>query len=429
MVTAQHRVIRDTSAQDVVLDPQPRRRRQRRMIIVSLVAGLAFMTLSGWAIQSWLSSDVVVARDRVRVATVTRGPFVRDVAAQGVVVAANSPTLFSSDAGTVSFSVNAGDIVRKGQVLAVLESPSLKNEHAREQATLDSLEVALQRQAIEVRRQLLQNQQAGDLSRVEVQAAERELQRVESAWRDGALAERDVARARDAFATAQLTHQHAIENARLQEESLKFELSAKQLERDRQRLLNQNLARRVEELTIRSPVDGMVGNLAVNQKTAVGPNTALLTVVDLSAFEVEFRVQESYAGELALGMSSVINYAGKTYEGLVSAVSPEIKQSEVLGRVRFSGAAPTGLRQNQRVNVRIILDSREDTMKVERGSFVDAGSVAYVVRGNLAERRTIELGAMSVGEVEILQGVSPGDQIVISNLDDFANAQVVRLGD
>jgi HlyD family secretion protein len=67
-------------------------------------------------------------------------------------------------------------------------------------------------------------------------------------------------------------------------------------------------------------------------------------------------------------------------------------------------------------------------VKVERGAFVDSGGTIYVIDGAMARRRTARLGAMSVGEVEILSGATPGEQIVISSLSDFNDAPEVRLG-
>jgi HlyD family secretion protein len=127
-------------------------------------------------------------------------------------------------------------------------------------------------------------------------------------------------------------------------------------------------------------------------------------------------------------MGAEIAYGDRPYPGRVTTVSPEVKDNEVSGRLKFAGTAPIGLRQNQRMNVRIIMDSRKDVVKVERGGFIDAGGTVYVVEGPMARRRTARLGAMSVGEVEILSGVSPGEQMVISSLGDFNDAPEVRLG-
>ena len=424
--------IRDTSAQDIAIDPQPARRRRRLIAFSAGGAALILLLIAVPAILRWIDAEISVDREGVRIAKVTRGQFVRDVSAQGVVVAAVSPTIFAPAPGTVTYNVQAGDTVKKDQELGTLDSPQLKNEYDRENASLQSLEIGLQRSVIETKRKLLTNQQTSDTAGVSIKAAERELKRAEEAWKSKAISQRDYEKAHDDLTTARLTHEHALENATLEKESLEFELKTGRLDRDRQRLLVQDLKRRVDQLTIRSPVDGMVGTLAVNQKGTVAENGALLTVVDLSAFEVEFQLPESYADDITSGMGADAIYSGKTYAAKVISISPEVRQNQVTGRLRFDGEVPPGLRQNQRVSARIVLESKPSVLKVQRGPFVDsgAGRVAYVVdEDGIARRTPIALGATSISEVEVTSGLKDGDQIIISSTDSFDNAQVVRLTD
>jgi HlyD family secretion protein len=115
----------------------------------------------------------------------------------------------------------------------------------------------------------------------------------------------------------------------------------------------------------------------------------------------------------------------------VSAISPEIANGQALGRVRFSAGQPASLRQNQRVNARIVMEEKPDVLMVARGPFVDtgAGRVAYVLEDGLATRRAIAIGATSIAEVEILSGLVAGERIVISAIDGFENQQRVIVTD
>jgi len=423
--------ISGTDGQDRPIEPRHGWRKDRRIWAAAGVLLLVLLAALAWALKGWASSDATVARERVRVATVTRGEFVSDVAAQATVVAAVSPALYAPAAGAITLSAKAGDTVKKGDLLATLDSPGLRNEFQREQATLEGMTVDLRRQEIEVRRKILQSQQASDMAGVAIKAAEREFARAEQGWEKRVISERDYQRAKDELDEAKLTHHHAIESAGLEKEGLVFELQTRRLQLERQQLLVDDLERRVGELAIRSPVDGMVGSVSVTQKAAVQQDAVVMTVVDLSAFEIEFRVAESYAGQIGLGMPVEISYGAKVYAGEVTSMSPEVKSGEVTGRVRFKDAVPAGLRQNQRVAVRIVMDKRDGVLKVDRGAFYEAGggTVAYVVRGETAERTAIQAGAVSVREVEIAKGLAEGDQIVISDTDDFKNAARVLLAD
>lgn len=417
--------VRGTEAQDTKVADGGKRRRP--WLYASLAGAVVLAGAFIWLGHSWSNSAHVISRERLMIATVSRGHFVSDVAAEGTVVAAVNPTLFAIAPGTVTYSVHAGDTVSKGQVLATLDSPQLTNEYQRERATLESLDAALARQKLEIRAQNLTSQQQADLTKVSIEAAQREMKRAQWAWDLKAISERDYKRAQDDVATAQLNFDHARETAALQKDSLVLDLRTRTLERERQALVVQNLAQRVAELTVRSPVEGMVANLAQPDKTEVAASTPLLTVVDLRALELEFHVAETYAGAIKPGMVADITLGGRTQAGKVTAISPEVRQNEVTGRVKFA-AQPPGLRQNERASLRIILDERDNVLKFERGASIDETTRAvYVVRGDQAIRVPVQLGTASVTEIEALRGLQPGDQVVISDTRDFNDATQLRI--
>ena len=262
-------------------------------------------------------------------------------------------------------------------------------------------------------------------------AAKREADRAKLSFDEGVMSRQDMEKTFDELATAEVEYKHAVENAALAKDSLAFELRTARLDVDQQELLVANLQRRANELTIRSPVNGMVGNVAVDQKASVAANAPIVTVIDLTKLEIEAQIPESYADALGLGMPAEINYGTSTYNGIVTAVSPEVNDAQVTTRVRFDGDAPKDLRQNQRVSVRIVMETKDDVLTVQRGPFVESGSgrMAYVVRDGLAVRTPIRVGSTSVNKVEIAEGLNEGDRIVISSMDAFDNAETVYLTD
>jgi len=421
--------MRSTAAQDTaVAEGRDTRRRRIRWYAIGAAGLIVLITLT-WMALKWESSAHTVSAERLRITSVKQAHFVRDVAAQGTVVAAVSPTLFAVAPGTVSYKVHAGETVSKGAVLATLDSPDLTNEYQREEATLDSLNAALARQEIEIRRQLLTSQQQADLAQVAIKAAERELKRAQWAWDQHAMSERDYRHAIDDVSTAKLNFEHARDTAKLQRDSVVLDLRTKRLERDRQSLVVAGLKHRVDELAVRSPVDGMVANLAQPEKSRVAENTPLLTVVDLKALEIEFQVAESYAGDIKPGMMTQIAIGGRTLEGTVTAISPEVRQSEVIGRVKFNSDEQRGLRQNERASVRILLDERDNVLQFERGALIDEGTRAvYVVQGDHAVRTPVELGAASVSSIEVIRGLKPGDNVIISDTREFNDTPDLLIG-
>jgi HlyD family secretion protein len=421
-------MIRDTSAQDRQLSPQKNRRKQVVWAVIGAAVLLAVAALVP-TVARLMSADSSASSARLRIAEVKRGNLVRDVSVQGKVVAAVSPTVYTRSAGTVTLDVNAGDKVKKGAVLAEVDSPELTNKLKQEQATLDSLGLDVERATIDNRKAQAASQMAYEQAVIDQQTAAREVERNQKAFTMGAQPEMTVLRAKDALAKAKLSEVNAQHNVQLDRDSLAFELKTKRFALDRQKLLVDDLTRQVDELKLRSPVDGQVGQLIVQQRANVTPNAAILTVVDLSALEIEVQVPEVFAHDLGVGMAAEILDGSEKYSGEVSAISPEVINGQVTGRVRFGDRKPAGLRQSQQLTTRILMDEHPNVLMVERGPFIDtgAGRVAYVVRNGTAERTPIQIGATSLNSVEIVSGVKEGDRIVISGTDEFKGAQRVAL--
>ncbi|MBN7796492.1 efflux RND transporter periplasmic adaptor subunit [Parahaliea mediterranea] len=419
-------MIKDTSAQDRTLTPPgiP----WRRLLGIGLVL-LAGLGATGSVVARWFSDEIAINSERLRIAEVTVGNLVRDVSAAGRVVAGVSPTLYAPNAGTVTFRVRPGDHVAQGALLAEIDSPQLTSQLAQERARLQRLDIDVKRQAIEVRMNDLAARKDLQQAAVALDASQREFERNQLAWDRGAISQVDLRRAEDERASARIAHDHAVEDIKLNRAAWDFEQKTRELELQQQALLVEELERLVEGLSVRAPIAGRVGSLLVADKTSVADNAALLSVVDLSQLEVEAQVPEIYADALGPGLSARVRVGNSEHPGTVTSISPEIVQGQVAARIRFDGELPAGLRQNQRLQTRLLLEEHSDTLVLTRGPFLEdgGGRVAYVLRDGYAERRPIETGLTSVSDIEVLSGLEPGDRVVISSLEPFRNAERVRL--
>ncbi len=423
------RVIRDTSQTDRVITPAPtapRRWLLRGTLALGAVAMIALF-LPGMA--RWMSASASVSSQQLRFAQVRSDTLLRDVAAQARIVAARSPTLYAQAAGTVSFAVQAGQPVAAGALLATLDSPELTSELQREQATLAALQADAEQQQIDNRRAQLTKARELETARVTLRASEREKLRADRAWDKRAISEVDWLRAGDALENAQNAFGQAEQDVALDRDALALQLASRRNAAERQRLLAMDLQRKVDALAIKAPVAGMVGNLLVAERTSVIANAPLLTVVDLTELEVEVPVPELYANDILPGMLAQMSIGASRHAGEVRTISPEVVEGQVNVRVRFRDGTPADLRQNQRLQARIVIEERPDTLLVERGPFVDAegGRFAWRVDGDRIVRVPIVAGVLAAGQVEIVSGLAPGDRIVISDTSGFREQTEVFL--
>ena len=413
---------------DRPVNQQPLTRRLRVIVPVAIaliIAGVALMP----SIARWFRSETSIDASRIRVAEVVRGDLVREISVEGRIVAAFHPTSFSPARGIVTIDVKAGQVVDEGDILAHIASPELRSLVAQEETTLNSLQSTNERLRLEARQSRMDNEQQVDLGRVELAAAKRSRERAEKLHKLGLVNEIDLESARDTVVIVSLKLEQAEKRVELGSEILGFELDNAHQQLDRQRLLVDELERRVEALTIRAPVAGLVSRLHVEDRQAVSTNDPLITVVDLSAYEVEIAIAESYSNEINPGTEAVVVKDGIEYPAQVLSIAPEVEGSRVKSRVIFTGATPDGLKQNQRVTARLILETRPDVLKVQRGPFLGdgAGRMAYVINGGMAVKRPIKTGSTSISEVEIISGLEENERIIISDIARFENAENVLL--
>ncbi|OUS50982.1 efflux transporter periplasmic adaptor subunit [Shewanella sp. SACH] len=419
-------MIKDTSGQDTVLVPSSTKRLKLPLLIggcALLVSALVWASLGTDSVSKSLSrSDITTAKLFV-------GTLTRDVATTGKIVAANAPILYSTEEGTVTLLSNPGDSVNKGDVVAKLDSPRLSNQLEQAKSILAGMQSALERAKLDARRGQLQVNQTLDMAAVDLEAANRERRRGELLIKNKLISEIDYEKGKDELHKAKLKFTHAEQEVALTKDTLTFEVKNKALEVERQTLAVHELERQVEALNIKAPVGGIIGNWITEQKTRLSANQPILTVVDLSAYEAELAVPESYADDLGLGMEVELSFGSVKLMGKLSSISPEVRNREVTARVQFVQDNSLKLRQNQRISARVLLEHRPDVLMVKRGAFMTSGGgdEVYQIEGDLASRRAIKLGSTSLSQVEVLDGGKAGDEWVISSVEPFNHAEQVRI--
>lgn len=421
-------MIQGTEQQDKIMQ-RPAKTRLRRFLPATVIS--ITVVVLAWALSLSLgeSASLVMPRNQLQLATVQRGDLVRDIAVQGRIVAANAPTLYSQETGQVQLFKQPGEAVTLGDLLATITSPALQNDLQQQQAVLAGMQSEAERAVLAAREQQLDIEQVMNNAQVNLLAARRELERAKHSIEMGVIRQLDFDIAKDNLTKAELEFDHAKRKVELAKDKLSFEQNSREQDIHRQQLVVDELQRKVAALNITAPVTGQLGNWLTEQQSHVLPGQALLTVIDLSQYEAELAVPESYARDLAAGQQVDVSIGNQQLSGTVSTIAAEVRNNQVTARVRFAQADSTTLRQSQRLTARVILEHKTDVLKIARGDFVSSGGgrQAYQVLDNQALRKNIELGALSVQWVEILNGATEGEQWVISNLSDFKNENLVNL--
>lgn len=420
--------ISDTSGQDITRAPK-----QKKNIWLVIGTGSLSLVILAWyiipIIKNWTNVDISIPYNRVRVSTAEYGDFTRDISVQGRVIAANKPSMYNSSDGIIVYKVKAGDEVVTGQLLAEIDSPSLVNQYLQEDAALNSLIVENKKLEIKLKKKALSKHKESNLLKIELKTAKREKRRSDEAYKKQAISQFDYEMAKDKLKNIEVNYSHFTESSKLDEEELELELESLILLLDRQRLIVSDLKREKDALKLYSPINGIIANLDFGQKNKVEKNSKLLTIVDLSQFEVEIDIPESYSDDLSVGMAVEIEFNSIFFMASLISISPEVEDNQVKGLVVFTNEQPENLRESQRLTAKVLIEKLENVLTVQRGAFLESGNsrVAYVVVNGVAHRKSIKVGARSLREVEIIKGLKAGDKVIISGTESFLGAENVNL--
>ncbi|GHE78101.1 efflux RND transporter periplasmic adaptor subunit [Thalassotalea profundi] len=421
-------MINSTLGQDEVIVKQNSKKPWLKIIIISLgIVGGIFWVFP--TISQWVDGVQRVDPETITRSTVIRGTLIRDIAVNGKLVAANAPTLYSSEAGQVTLLVKPGDTIKKGAIVASILSPELQSMIKQATAKLESLKIDARRSELRDQESQLDLEQVLDSARVRLDASNRELKRAELSFEKQVVSQLYLVSKRDDKLESELLFKHAQKRVELAKKRLEFENQTRILSVKSQQLIVDELQRRVELLNIRTPVDGVVGNWLVQKKERVSGSQALMTIVDLSQYEAELNVPEFYADDLGLGLAVQMKISGKPLIGKVISISPEVKNSQVMVRVSVDDFSDIQLRQNQRLNARIEFEKKDNVLMVKRGGFQAShgGQAAYVIDGDAAYLTPITIGSQSVEFIEITSGLNAGDNIIISSTEKFDSHSSILL--
>ncbi|WP_374661874.1 efflux RND transporter periplasmic adaptor subunit [Inhella sp.] len=405
-----------TAGQDRTLAPASKYR-PRLLMALAALALIALLLLGLRGLRHWGTPQVDA--QRLTVAAVALAPLVRDISAEGRVVAGASLTLVAPATGSVLWQVQAGDTVQEGQVLGRVSSPELEARLAQDRSAAEAAQADWLRAQAEAASQRGAAQALVASARLELQAATLLEKRQRTAHEAGASSALQWEAARDSLARARIQLDQAESALTLRLDALRHEVEARRAAFERARAQAQELARQQALLTLRAPNPGAIGQRLVGDGASVARDAALLTLVDLRQLDVQLQVPESLARELVIGQQGEVQIGGQPVAVKLVAISPEVVNNEVAARLRFEGAQPAELRQNQRLSARVLLESRDAVLGVQRGPFVEqyGGRQAWVLEGGVATRRAVELGAKSMERVEVKSGLVAGQQVVVGGLE------------
>ncbi len=403
-----------------------RRRTVRRTLTVAIpivAVLLALIWLPGWIRPS-------LSRSAIRTARVTAGPIEAVIMAAGTVVPEVERIVASPlDARVLHVLKRPGDTLNEGDPLVTLDASEseltvrkLEKDLALKDNQQAQTRLVLEKSLIDLEGRL-------DVKRLQLQSLRAALTGDRQLFKEGLISQETLRRSElsEAQAAIELTQlERERDNARaanrLQASGLTLERSS--LERETTQARHQ-----LDLATTKSDRRGVVTWALTEEGGLVRRGDVIARIADLRSFRVDATVSDVHAGKITPGAPVTVVINDTAIPGRVGMVNPSIDNGTVSFRVLLSAPAHAALRPNLRVDVFVVTARKPRALQVRKGPFMDATGATqiFVIRDQRAIRIPVRLGLASVDTVEIEGGVSEGDEVIVSNLQDYLHLKELKI--
>jgi len=392
------------------------------------IAGAGVLLALGVLLPGWVTPSL--PRARLRTAVVERGAMDAALTASGLVLPAHEFVVTSPGPSRVLETLHQpGDTVAAGEPILSLDQGEarLAVERLERQVALKDNERAQARVDLENRLNDLNGQAA--IKKLELQSRTFEAERSQKLAVAGVVSGDDARKSAGDLERCRIECEllaAAIENAR---RGLAVRLRALGLEHDILVRERRDAERALHEGSAASERGGVLTWVLSGEGVAVARGDELARVADLSTFKVEATLSDVHAAEIRTGQPVTVRIGDVSLPGTLAKIHPKVDNGIVRLEVALQQPDHRLLRPNLRVDVDIVTARREGALSVRRGSVVDidGGQALFLVRGNVATRRSVRLGLTNLERTEILDGLEQGDEIILSDMSDYAHRKEIRI--
>jgi HlyD family secretion protein len=407
---------------DITRDNPSRKKWLRRGMLT--VAALTVVGAIAYYVSGLKQAPPSVERATLWTDTVKRGPLVIQVRGTGTLVPENIQWITTANEGRVErVLARAGKTVKADMVLLELSNPE------RVQAAMDALwqlkaaEAEYQSLSAQLENQLLAQSSAVAAVKSEQTQSKLRAEMNESLGHDGLIAEMDVKFSR--IKADELTTRLDMEQQRLAKfaESVKVQLVAQRARVEQLKALYQLRREQVEALRIRAGIDGVLQELPVEVGQRVMPGANLAKVAQPEPLKAELKIPETLAKDVQHGQRVSVDTRTALITGRVSRIDPAVREGTVKVDVALDKPLPAGARPDLSVDGSIELERLDDVLSVGRPAMAQARSTMGLFKltsdGRGAVRMTVRLGRCSVSTMEVVAGLQPGDEVILSDMSQW----------
>jgi HlyD family secretion protein len=399
---------------------------------VMIVIGIAAIGGITYGLTKLKPAAPTLDRSTAVIETVKRGEMVRDVRGNGTLVPEVTRMVPAPADGVVErVLLKAGVEVDQSTVIAELSNPQLEQQAADTELQVKAAQADLENLKVKLESDTMTQKSAIATINAQYSQAKLQLDADEKLAKEGLVADLTLKISR--VTVQDLANRLKVEQERLAvaAKSTKAQLNAAASRLDQLRALAALKRQQVDELKVRAGSGGVLQQVMVTEGQQVTPGTNIARVADPASLKAVLRVAETQISGVRVGQPVVVDTRNGLIQGTVSRIDPAAREGTFEIDATLIGPLPPSARPDLSVDGTIELERLKDVLKVGRPAFGQAqqtiGMFVLSPDGTEAERRSVKLGRNSVSQIEILDGLKEGDQVIISDTTALDSYNRIRI--
>lgn len=397
-----------------------------------IIGGVAFIVVAiVYFMLRDTASTMTVEKERLTIATVERGEFNDYIRVIGQVMPNRIVYMDAVEGGRVEERLKEeGAMVKAGDVILRLSNPLLNIGIMQSEADLAYQENELRNTRISMEQEHLRLKQERIGLHKDRMVKQRRYEQYSRLIKEQLIAQEEFLLAQEAYQAVK--EQMEVIDERIRQDSIFRESQVNSLD-ENIRNMKRSLAlvrERIENLKVKAPIDGQVGNLEaqIGQSIAAGEHIGQIITADL---KVQAQIDEHYVERIVPKLPADFTRDGASYQLEVTKPYPEVKEGQFRTDLQFTAGRPENIRAGQTYHINLQLGDPTWAVLVPRGGFfqISGGRWMYVVdeSGKFATRRPVRIGRQNPQFYEVVEGLKPGDRVIVSGYELFGDNEKLIL--
>ena len=412
---------------DIARAPQKKTKRN-----IAIAGGVAVLVIGIIWISRLGPASPTVQRAAILIDSVTQGNVVREVRGPGTLVPEQIRWLTAQSSARVERkAAESGEKVAAGQVLLEMSNPDLQIQTMQAEQQVRQAQIELLNLKTSLRSSILTQEGVVAQSRTTNVSASQEANAADSLSQRRLISAFEFANKKAQADEASTRYRVEQERLQLQRNAIEAQIAAQSGQVAQLQAIAERQKNRLAALSVRAPEAGVLQDLLLQLGQWVPEGTTLAKIVQPGKLKAVLRIPESQAKDVVIGQTASIDTRNGVVTGHVVRKDPSAIQGTVTIDVSLDGALPAGAVPDLSVDGTIQIERLNNVLHTGRPAFgASSGQVGLfklIEGGSYAIRVPVQLGRTSVNSVEILRGLSAGDQVILSDMSQYGAVERVRI--